>query len=91
MSAARLIITGKVQAVGYRAWAVREAQRRSLRGWTRNRADGTVEILAIGDPIDISSFTTACRQGPSYAKVESVDRSPAEDDGSEGFKQVGSI
>ena len=90
-TAARLVVTGKVQMVGYRAWTVREAQRRSLRGWVRNRTDGTVEILAIGDAIDISSLVTACRQGPRHAQVQSVERFSAEDDGNEGFKQVDSL
>jgi acylphosphatase len=78
-------ITGRVQGVGYRAWAVRQAQRRGLRGWVRNRLDGSVEALIIGDEPEIADMIAACRKGPSLAQVEDVLRRPARDDGSAGF------
>jgi acylphosphatase len=46
----RLRITGRVQGVGYRLWATRTAARLGLRGWVRNRSDGSVEVLATGIP-----------------------------------------
>ncbi len=46
-SAERIVIEGRVQGVGFRAWAMDEAERRSIRGWVRNRRDGTVEALLI--------------------------------------------
>ena len=49
-NAVRLVITGRVQGVGFRAWTCGEARRRGLRGWVRNRHDGSVEALLIGAP-----------------------------------------
>jgi acylphosphatase len=86
-SAARLLIEGRVQGVGYRWWAVEAARRLGLDGWVRNRADGSVEILAIGEASAIEQFSTACGEGPAGASVRAVEVEPAEDDGSTGFQQ----
>lgn len=85
MPSARLRITGRVQGVGYRAWAVQTAGRLGLRGWVRNRSDGSVEALAIGPGDAVAAMIEACRQGPFAARVTDVEASPAADDGSEGF------
>jgi len=86
--ALRLTIHGRVQGVGYRAWTLDEARRLGLRGWVRNRADGSVEALAIGDPVAIETLATLCARGPHFARVDSVERHPASDDGSPGFEQA---
>jgi len=86
-TAASLRVEGRVQGVGYRWWAVGEAQRLGLSGWARNRRDGSVEILAIGAADAISALEDACAEGPPAARVASVRRAPAEDDGSQGFRQ----
>ena len=83
--AARLRIRGRVQGVGYRWWATRTARRLGLRGWVRNRIDGSVEILAIGPEPALLALAEACRKGPEAADVASVERQSAEDDGSPGF------
>jgi acylphosphatase len=80
-------IEGRVQGVGYRWWAVGQAHRLDLDGWARNRADATVEILAIGTPDAVAALEQACTEGPSAAQVTAVRRSPADDDGSHGFRQ----
>jgi acylphosphatase len=79
--AMRLIIEGRVQGVGYRFWAVREAAALGLDGWVRNRRDGKVELLAIGEPGALQHLA----ESPAHAVR--VDRSPAEDDGSERFEE----
>ena len=81
----RLRITGRVQAVGYRLWATRTATSLGLRGWIRNRADGSVEALAIGPSVTVADFVAACRHGPRAAQVTAVSVAEAEDDGSLGF------
>ena len=86
--AARLRIEGRVQGVGYRDWLVREARRRGLRGWVRNRRDGSVEALVAGDPATVEGVIAACARGPSLAAVDSVERQDDVDDGSAGFRQL---
>jgi acylphosphatase len=81
----RLGIAGSVQGVGYRIWATRRATGLGLRGWVRNRFDGSVEVLATGPPGAVTAFVEACRQGPRAAQVDAVTLSEAQDDGSLGF------
>ena len=85
MRSARLRITGRVQGVGYRAWALQRASRLGLRGWVRNRSDGSVEALMIGEDDAVARMIEACREGPFGARVSDVAISDAEDDGSAGF------
>jgi acylphosphatase len=90
-AASRLVIEGRVQGVGYRWWAVQAARQLGLAGWVRNRADGSVEALAIGPQAALDRFAEACRQGPAHAAVVDVRITPAQDDGSEGFAQKATL
>jgi acylphosphatase len=65
-----LRIHGRVQGVGYRDALRREALRRNLRGWVRNRRDGTVEALLQGE---VDAVAAWARRGPPAASVERVD------------------
>lgn len=85
--AVALRIEGRVQGVWYRGWAVVEAERRGLRGWVRNRGDGSVEALLIGEEAAVAAMIEACRRGPPAARVAAVTERPAADDGSPGFFQ----
>ena len=85
MRSVRLRITGRVQGVGYRVWAERTATALGLRGWVRNRADGSVEIAATGEDAAVAALIEACRQGPRAAIVTAVDIGDGDDDGSPGF------
>jgi acylphosphatase len=82
-----LSVQGRVQGVGYRWWAVQAATSLGLEGWVRNRHDGSVEILAIGDAAAIDQLQESCRQGPRAAVVLAVERYMADDDGSTGFEE----
>lgn len=75
---ARLSITGRVQGVGYRDWAVATGQRLGLNGWVRNRADGSVEALVVGDDDAVGKMIEACRRGPGPARVDAVDVAPVD-------------
>jgi acylphosphatase len=75
---ARLAITGRVQGVGYRDWAMATAQRLGLSGWVRNRADGSVEALIGGDDDAVGRMIEACRRGPTLARVDAVDVEPVD-------------
>jgi acylphosphatase len=68
----RVVITGRVQGVGYRAWTERHALRRGLAGWVRNRSDGSVEAVFSGDPQAVDDMLLACRHGPRMAEVAEV-------------------
>ena len=84
--ALHLVVTGRVQGVGYRAWTVRVARHQGLRGWVRNRVDGSVEALLIGEASDVEAMVDACRRGPVSAHVVDIMRTPVEDDGSPAFE-----
>jgi acylphosphatase len=85
MDTVRLRISGKVQGVGYRIWATRVAAGLDLRGWVRNRVDGSVEMLVTGAPQNIAAMIEASRDGPPGAHVSDVIATPERDDGSRGF------
>ena len=71
--AIRLVIIGKVQGVGFRAWVEDAARARGLRGWVRNRRDGSVEAMLAGDADAIAQIAKACETGPRLATVFHVD------------------
>jgi acylphosphatase len=68
-----VIIRGRVQGVGYRAWLEYAALGRGLEGWVRNRRDGAVEAVLAGAPDAVEAMVAACRRGPPLARVEAVD------------------
>jgi acylphosphatase len=78
MLQARLTISGRVQGVGYRDWALEIARRLGLTGWVRNRRDGAVEALIVGDESAVGEMIEACRRGPSLARVDEIDVDPVD-------------
>jgi len=84
-SAVRLRIAGHVQGVGYRAWLADEALGNGLRGWVRNRRDGSVEAVLIGASDAVEAVIALCARGPRLAHVSGVERTAAADDGCSGF------
>ena len=75
---ARLTISGRVQGVGYRDWAIDAGRRLGLTGWVRNRSDGAVEALIVGDEDAVGQMIEACRRGPSLARVDEIDVEPVD-------------
>jgi acylphosphatase len=82
---ARIRVTGRVQGVFFRNWTVDAAEALGIRGWVRNRRDGSVEILAFGEDAALRGFIGRCRQGPDAAKVERVEVEEAEGEPPQGF------
>lgn len=80
VKAVRLLISGSVQGVWYRGWAVETARRLGVRGWVRNRRDGRVEALVCGAETAVDAMIAACRDGPPAARVSHVEVVPAADD-----------
>lgn len=70
-------IEGRVQGVGFREWTARQARQRSLRGYVRNRHDGSVEAVFSGDADDVAALVEACGRGPLSSRVDRVDARPA--------------
>jgi acylphosphatase len=67
------VVHGSVQGVGFRYFLMREARRLGLRGWVRNRDDGTVEFVAEGLRPELERLKQSAEQGPRMARVERVD------------------
>ena len=70
--AKRLVISGRVQGVGFRFAMVAEAERLGVTGWVRNRRDGSVEAVVDGDAASVAALIQWARQGPPGARVTSL-------------------
>lgn len=68
-----VIVRGRVQGVGYRAFVTREALRHGVAGWVRNRRDGSVEAVLSGAAEKVAAVIEACRRGPFAACVDAID------------------
>jgi len=70
--ARRFLISGIVQGVGYRYFALRAAARHGIVGYVRNLHDGRVEVVAEGEPDAIEAFKQELQRGPAAARVTHV-------------------
>lgn len=71
----RFVVTGRVQGVGFRWFVVKQARALGIGGYVRNRTDGSVEVVADGDPAAIDELAGALGRGPPAARVAEVERS----------------
>lgn len=76
--ALHLRIRGHVQGINFRRWLQREAEARGLGGWVRNRSDGSVETVLVGDMAAVRDMAKACHQGPPGARVRDVVQIPGD-------------
>lgn len=76
--AKRFYVSGTVQGVGFRFFAERVAARLNVSGYVRNRADGRVEVYAIGSPARLDALRSELEHGPRTARVVRVDAEEAE-------------
>lgn len=88
IKAVRVVVRGRVQGVWFRGWTVEEAVARRLRGWVRNRRDGSVEALFAGPAAAVDAMVSACRRGPSYARVDDMESNPAAIPAEDGFRSL---
>ncbi|WP_114394240.1 acylphosphatase [Oleisolibacter albus] len=85
--AVRACISGHVQGVWFRGWAIQRAELLGLDGWVRNRRDGTVEALFAGPVGVVETMLADCQDGPPAAEVASIVTETADDPGFIGFVQ----
>jgi acylphosphatase len=72
-----VVIRGRVQGVGFRAWAEMTAIELGLEGWVRNRRDGSVEAVFAGPEGVVRTMIEACRRGPPGSRVDAIDQREA--------------
>ncbi len=80
MIARRAVVSGRVQGVGFRFFAERAARQAGVKGWVRNRHDGTVETVVEGEEAAVEGYLERLRRGPLGSRVANVaieDVSPA--------------
>ena len=78
---------GRVQGVGFRYFVWREAEALGVHGWVRNRADGTVEVLARGTKEKLDRFQDRIQEGPRWSRVVSVSvTDELDEDASQSFE-----
>ncbi|PZW43153.1 acylphosphatase [Humitalea rosea] len=91
MIARHLLISGRVQGVGFRHWLERAAREAGVSGWVRNRAGGEVEAVLAGDPTAVARLVARCRGGPPGADVAALAEAPAEMPTGDGFRRLPSL
>ncbi|MFQ6045890.1 MAG: acylphosphatase [Gemmatimonadales bacterium] len=72
--AARWVLSGRVQGVGFRWYVLRQAEALDIVGWAANLPDGRVEVVGKGTREAIDLFEAALREGPRMSRVENVDK-----------------
>jgi acylphosphatase len=82
----RLVVHGAVQGVGFRWACEREAAGLGVRGWVRNRVDGTVEIAVEGAAGPVQRLVDWARHGPRHAHVDRVEVTEEPVEGLDGFR-----
>ncbi|WEV65655.1 acylphosphatase [Bifidobacterium sp. ESL0764] len=82
----RAVVSGLVQGVGYRYFAVNEARRCDVAGWVRNRLDGSVEAEAQGEQSLVAAFVERLGHGPQWGRVDHVETTEIPLADNEGFE-----
>jgi acylphosphatase len=85
MTAFRYVVSGRVQGVGYRYFALRTASELGVSGFARNLPDGRVEVVAEASEAALAEFEAALRRGPSFSEVGEVARTVVPARGDQGF------
>ena len=71
-TAVHIFVFGRVQGVGFRAWAASAARRVGIAGWVRNCPDDSVELVAEGECDDIRAFTELLEKGNGYSRTDTL-------------------
>ena len=68
-----IVISGKVQGVGFRNWLHQVAMQKNINGWVKNKISGEVEALLIGNDLKIDYLIKSCEKGPPSSKVAKIE------------------
>ena len=68
-----IVISGKVQGVGFRYWLYKAAMQKNIDGWVKNKISGEVEALLIGNEVEIDNLIKLCKKGPPSSKVTKIE------------------
>jgi acylphosphatase len=69
-----IVITGRVQGVGYRYFTLKKAHELNIKGWVKNAPNEQVEIVAQGDETDLNTFMDYLQMGPPLARVDKISK-----------------
>ena len=88
METRRYLVSGRVQGVGFRLFAQREANKLGVTGFVRNLADGSVEVVASGSIEQLAQLRALLENGPTFSSVAGVAEEPVEEraDHGDGFR-----
>ncbi len=81
----RIVVSGRVQGVGFRAWVQHTAKNLGLNGWVRNLKSGEVEMIVSGDEEIVARMESLCWDGPVAASVDEVQVSDSFETVESGF------
>ncbi len=82
----RVLVTGQVQNVWFRASTAKQAARAGVDGWVRNLADGRVEAVLEGEANAVREVVDFCARGPELARVDHIEVIEEEPEHLEGFR-----
>lgn len=68
-----VLVSGRVQGVGFRWFVLRSARALGVSGWVRNTDDGEVEVHAAGESARVDEFLSVVRHGSAHAVVQAVE------------------
>jgi acylphosphatase len=85
MMTQRVFVSGRVQGVSFRDWALRAARDHRVTGWVRNLNDGRVELLVTGEDEAVAAMVEQLREGPPGARIDQLAAHPDQPDGAKGF------
>ncbi len=74
--AVRVWVEVRVQGIGFRFWTSDQATALSLRGWVRNRVDGSVAAVFAGPAAAVAEMLRRCHRGPAFARIDGVAEAP---------------
>jgi acylphosphatase len=88
-AAVRMVVHGRVQGVGFRAFAHSLARRLGIKGWARNLPDGTVEIAAEALPAALDAYESGLKAGNGWCSVSSIAKTEIPVQGFTSFEIIG--